>query len=83
MTVSITRLESCQAPELVSSDACLRPAAGLVKLYYKYSAVGQLMWRNVSLRACPAAAPRKPVRVAAACQTFTGLTQDLQADPEV
>ena len=39
---------------------------GTVRLYFKYSATGQLMWSKVSLKECPAPPQRKPVRIAAA-----------------
>jgi hypothetical protein len=39
---------------------------GTVRLYFKYSASGKVMWKKVSLTECPAPAPRKPAKIAAA-----------------
>ena len=43
-----------------------------VRLYYKYSAAGQLMWSKVSLEQCPAPPPRKPAKIAAGWWDLAG-----------
>lgn len=45
---------------------------GTVRLYFKYSATGQLFWSKVSLKECPALPRRKPVRIAAAWWDLAG-----------